>query len=196
MDEYQIIIQNLERLRTNYGLKYEEVDEFGNLKRETYQNVIEEKTVLNVKELISITKIYMPDVPKIFNPKIRMPSFKDLPSNIQEIASERLGKTEKVIEKRDYIQYCILILNRHFKVGSEFTNSIIKGYLSDDLKKVFKGKSIEWDKSIISGYILDTETTQPGKTKPEKVYKLIKAIPKDMVDKAKETVGGDWLEHT
>lgn len=194
MGDYKIIIQNLEKLRTNYGLEYSEVDEFANLKPGTYQNAIEEKAILNVKELISIVKIYMANVPKIFSPKMRMPSFKTLSSKIKKIASERLGKTEKVIEKKDYIQYCVLLLNRHFKVGNDFTNSQIKGYFKGELETAFKGKSIEWSKSILSPFIADTGETKPGKTKPEKVYKLVKRIPAELVKKAEDMVGSDWLE--
>lgn len=194
MGDYKIIIQNLEKLRTNYGLEYSEVDEFGNLKPGTYQNAIEDKAILNVKELISIVKIYMANVPNIFSPKMRMPSFKTLSSKIKKIASERLGKTEKVIEKKDYIQYCVLLLNRHFKVGNDFTNSQIKGYFKGELETAFKGKSIEWSKSILFPFIADTGETKPGKTKPEKVYKLVKRIPSELVKRAKEMVGSDWLE--
>jgi hypothetical protein len=194
MDEYKIVLQNLERLRTNYGLEYDEVDKFGNLKADTYKKIIIGKIILNLIELISIAKIYIPEPSKVFNPKMRMPAFKDLSPVIQEIASERLGKMEKVIEKKDLIYYCILIFNRHFKVGTDFTNSQIKGYLNEELKEVFKYKSIEWNKSIISECIFDTKTTQPGKTKPENIYKLIKNIPADMVKKAREKVGDEWLE--
>jgi len=194
MNEYQTIVQNLERLRTNYGLQYEEVDKFAGLKSGTYKAVIDGIVALTVKDLISIAKIYITDPSKIFKPKMRMPAFKDLSSKIREIASERLGKKEKVIEKRDLIHYCILIFNRYFKVDTDFTNSEIKSYLNNHLKKAFKGKSIEWEKSIISGCILDTETTRPGKTKPENIYRLVKEIPADMVERAFEKVGDDWLE--
>ncbi|SEM66285.1 hypothetical protein SAMN05216436_106143 [bacterium A37T11] len=78
--------------------------------------------------------------------------------------------------------------------GDTFTNSSVKSYFSEELKQYFKGKSIEWNKSVLEPYILDTEETQKGKTKPEKVYKLEKKIPAGFVKKAIETVGDDWLE--
>lgn len=191
MIEYQIIILNLERLRKNYGLEQGEVDKFGGLKNGTYKNVVNGKVILNVKDLISIAKIYISDPSKVFNPKMRMPGFKDLPVSIKEIASERLGKSEKVIEKKDLIYYCIIILDNYFEIGNEFTNAEIKGYFTGEFETAFKGKSIEWGKSVLSSFIEDTGKTQPGKTKPVKVYQLIKKIPSQMVKKAKETVGSE-----
>jgi len=194
MDEYQTIIANLERLRTNYGLELDEVDSLGKLKKGTYKNVVEGKAILNLIDLISIVKIYLPDPSKVFNPKMRMPAFKDIPNVIKGIAAERLGKAEKQIEKKDRIYYCVLILDKYFNIGDEFTNSQINGYFKEELEKTFKGKSIEWSKSILSPFIEDTEKTQPGKTKPEKVYRLIQAIPRKMVGKAKEIVDDEWLQ--
>lgn len=191
MIEYKIILQNLERLRKNYGLEYSDVDKLGGLKEGKYKKVIPEKEVLNVKELISVAKIFIADPSKVFNPKMRMPAFKDLPSSVQEIASERLGKVGKVIEKKDFIQYCILILDKYFKVGDDFTNSQIKGYLEGDLAIAFKGKSIEWNKSILSPFIEDTGETRKAKTKAEKVYRFIKVIPPDMIKRAKEVTRED-----
>lgn len=196
MNEYRIIIDNLERLRINYGLEYEEVDSFANLKIGTYKSVITGKIVLSTKDLISIARIYTVGTPKLFNPKMKMPIFKNLPEAIKKIASERLGKTAKVIDKKDLIYYCILIFNKHYKINDDFTNSQIKGHFKGELDVAFKGKSIEWGKSILSPFIEDTGQTRSGKTKPEKVYKLIKKIPAEMVDKAKDTVGTDWLENS
>lgn len=194
MSEYKVIIDNLERLRINYGLEYEEIDSFAKLKSGTYKSVITNKIILSTKDLISIAKIYTVDSSKLFNPKMRMPIFKNLPEEIKKIASERLGKTEKIIDKKDLIDYCILIFNKHYKINEDFTNSQIKGHFKGELEVAFKGKSIEWGKSILSSFIEDTGQTRSVKTKPEKVYKLIKNIPKDMVDKARETVGEDWLK--
>src|SRR5690606_23315757 len=165
MSEYKIIIDNLERLRINYGLEYEEVDSFANLKIGTYKSVITGKIVLSTKDLISIAKIYTVGTPKLFNPKMRMPIFKKLPEAIKKIASERLGKTAKVIDKKDLIDYCILIFNKHYKINDDFTNSQIKGHFKGELDVAFKGKSIEWGKSIMSPFIEDTGQTRSGKTK-------------------------------
>lgn len=194
MSEYNVVLQNLEKLRINYGLKPAEVDSRAKLKKGTYQGAIDGNTDLTVKDLIAIAKIYMPDPSKVFKHKMRLPAFKDLPEDIRKIAFERLGKTDKVIEKKDLIHYCILIFDKHFKLNSDFTNSEIKSYLNDDLKEAFKGKSIEWDKSSIAECILDTETTRSSKTKPENIYRLIKKIPTDMVKRASEKVGEDWLK--
>jgi len=194
MNEYKIIIDNLERLRINYGLEDEEVDSFANLKSGTYQSVITGKMVLSTKDLISIAQIYTVGTSKLFNPKMRMPIFKNVPEAIKKIASDRLGKTAKVIDKKDLINYCILIFNKHYKINEDFTNSQIKGHFKGELEVAFKGKSIEWGKSILSSFIEDTGQTRSGKTKPEKVYKLIKKIPADMIRKATETVGTDWLD--
>lgn len=139
MAEYEYVIQNLEKLRINYGLKPAEVDSRAKLKKGTYQGAIDGNTDLTVKDLIAIAKIYMPDPSKVFKHKMRMPAFKDLPEDIRKIASERLGKTDKVIEKKDLIHYCILIFDKHFKLNDDFTNSEIKSYLNDDLKEAFKG---------------------------------------------------------
>lgn len=193
MNVYETVINNLEKLKNNYGLDYNDVDRLSKLKDGTYNDVVNGNKTIDLIELISITKIYLDDISKVFNPKMRMPSFKNLPQAVQEIASERLGKTEKLIEKKDLIYYCVLIFQKHFKIGSNFTNSEIKSHLSKELQKAFKGKSIEWDKSILSKYIIFTETTQQGKTKPEKIYKLLEEIPVDLVKKAEQKVGKSWL---
>ena len=193
MNVYETVINNLEKLKNNYGLDYNDVDRLSKLKDGTYNDVVNGNKTIDLIELISITKIYLDDISKVFNPKMRMPSFKNLPQAVQEIASERLGKTEKLIEKKDLIYYCVLIFQKHFKIGSNFTNSEIKSHLSKELQKSFKGKSIEWDKSILSKYIIFTETTQQGKTKPEKIYKLLEEIPVDLVKKAEQKVGKSWL---
>lgn len=63
-----------------------------------------------------------------------------------------------------------------------------------NFKKLYKGKSIEWNKSILSSFAEETGETKKAKTKAEKIYKLIKDLPREMVDKAKETVGVDLLK--
>lgn len=193
MDYYKIVLSNLEKLRISNGLEYSEIDKFANLKDGKYKEVIDGKAILDTKELIAVSKLYFPDPSKVFNPKMRSPSFNDLPDYIQIIAKERKGKAARTQEKRDIIQYCILILNKHVKVGKDFTNSNIKGYFNDELKIVFKGKSIEWSKSVLSPFIEDTGETRKAKTKAEKVYKLIQEIPKDMVTKATTAIGTEWL---
>lgn len=193
MGIYETVINNLEKLRDNYGLDYNDVDRLSKLKSGTYHDLLQGNKTIDLKELISITKVYLIDISKVFNPKMRMPSFNNLPQAVQEIASERLGKTGKIIEKKDLIYYCVLIFHKHYKIGSNFTNSDVKNHLTDDLQVAFKGKSIEWDKSILSNYITFTQTTQQGKTKPEKIYKLIKEIPMDILEKAKIKVGTSWL---
>lgn len=191
MEIYETVIKNIERLRKNYGLKYSEIDKLGNLKKGTYLKVIEHQEILDIKDLIAIAEIYSLKAEKVFNPKMRMPPFLSLPVSIQEIATERLGKTAKRINKRDLVQYCILILNEYYKPGDEFTNSDIKSHLKGELETIFKDKSIEWHKSILSLYVNDTGNRKSGKTKPEKIYKLVKKVPAEMVNKAKETVGMD-----
>jgi len=193
MNVYETVINNLEKLKDNYGLDYNDVDRLSKLKGGTYRDVVNGSKTIDLKELISITKVYLDDISKVFNPKMRMPSFKNLPQAVQGIASERLGKTEKLIEKKDLIYYCVLIFQKHFNTGSNFTNSEVKSHLSNELQKAFKGKSIEWDKSILSKYIIFTQKSQKGKTKPEKIYKLLEEIPDDLVQKAEEKVGTSWL---
>jgi len=191
MKDYKTIITNLEKLRTNYGVEISEIDDFAKLKSDTYKKILAGKKILNVVELIAILNIFEIDPSKIFNPNMRMPIFNQLPDLIKDIASERLGKKAKIIEKKDLIKYCILIIAKNIKVNDEFTNSQIKAHFDTDLAKKFKGKSIEWNKSSLSPYVEDTGETLPGKTKPEKVYKLVKKIPEEMVSIAMEVVGYD-----
>lgn len=194
-DEYEIAIKNLEKLRLSLNIEMQEIDEQAKLGTNTYSRIVAGKQPIKLNELIAIGRaIYSLKAVQILNPNVKIPSINRLPIEIKKIAKERQGKDPRIQEKRDIIYYCILILNKHFKAGDDFTNSQIKGYLNDDLKFVFKGKSIEWNKSIIAKYIFDTETTRPAKTKPENVYKLLKKLPVKMVNEAKEIVGEDWLE--
>lgn len=193
MDEYKVAIDNLEALRMYAGLHMNEIDKFLGFSKGKYARIIAGQS-LELKDIIAISGLYDLLAIDILKPNLKMPSLRRLPERIRSIAQERTGKTPRNQEKRDGIYYCALILNRYFKVGEDFTNSQIKGYLNNELKKAFKGKSIEWEKSIISECILDTETTRPGKTKPENVYRFVKEIPADIVEKAFEKIGDDWLE--
>lgn len=193
-DEYNLIIVNLENLRSSLNIEMQEIDEHAELGTNTYSRIIKKKQPIRVDELISIgTKIYNLKAIQILNANLKIPAIRSLPIAIREIAKERIGKTIRTQEKRDIIQYSVIILKKHFKVKGNFTNSQIKGYLNEELKGTFKNKSIEWGKSVLSSFIEDTGKTQPGKTKPEKVYKLLKKIPSDMVNKAEELVGSEWL---
>ncbi len=87
-------------------------------------------------------------------------------------------------------------MDKHYKIEDNFTNSEIKGYFNEELVLAFKNKSIEWNKSILSSFVEETGDTKKAKTKAEKIYKLIKDIPREMVDKAKETVGVDLLKNS
>lgn len=193
--EYDLAITNLENIRLSLNIEMQEIDEHAELGTNTYSRIINRKQPLRLDELISIAKkVYNLKAVQILSSTLKTPSIQSLPIEIKKIAKEREGKTARTQEKRDIIQYCILILSKHIKVGNDFTNSKIKGYFDNELKVAFKIKSIEWSKSILSSFIEDTGETRKAKTKAEKVYKLIKKIPEDMVDKAKDTVGTDWLE--
>jgi len=194
-DEYSIVLQNLEKLRLFFNIEMQEIDESVELGKNTYSRIISGKQSIKLNELISIgRKIYNLKAIQILNPNLKIPSIQSLPKIVRDIVKERKGKVPRTQEKRDIIQYCIVILNKHLKVGEHFTNSQVKQHFKGELETVFKSKSIEWNKSILSPFVEDTGTTQKVKTKPEKVYKLAKKIPKEMVRKAKDVVGADWLE--
>src|SRR5690606_23098462 len=196
-DEYSIVLQNLEKLRLFFNIEMQEIDESVELGKNTYSRIISGKQSIKLNELISIgRKIYNLKAIQILNPNFKIPSIQSLPKNVRDIVKERKGKVPRTQEKRDIIQYCIVILNKHLKVGEHFTNSQVKQHFKGELETVFKSKSIEWNKSILSPFVEDTGTTQKVKTKPEKVYRLLKKIPSDMVKKAKETVGMDWLHES
>lgn len=194
-DEYNIVLENLERFRTSLNIEMQEIDEYSKLGTNAYSRIIAKKQSIKLDELISIGKnIYNLKAVQILRPNIKTPPLTKLPEIIRKIVTPRKGNTPRTQEKREIILYCILILSKQFKVNDEFTNSQIKGYLKGELEIAFKGKSIEWNKSILAPFIDDTKKTKKVKTKPEKVYKLIKKIPSSMVEKAIETVGIDWLE--
>lgn len=194
-NEYDLVLSNLENLRLSLNIEMQEIDDYAELGTNTYSRIISKKQPIRLDELISIGKnIYGLKGAKFFSSNLNVPPLTSLPQAIRTIVKRRKGQAPRVQEKRDIIQYCIAILDKHFKVGDDFTNSQIKGYFKGELETAFKGKSIEWSKSILSPFIADTEGTKPGKTKPEKVYKLVKRIPAELVKKAREMVGIDWLE--
>lgn len=188
-NEYNLILSNLEKLRVSLNIEMQEIDRYAELGTNAYSRFINKKQSIKVEELISISnKIYNLEVVQILNPSLAIPEITDLPPIIVDLIKERIGKLPRTQQKRDIIQYCILILNQHFNVGDDFTNSQIKRYLTNDLELLFKNKSIEWSKSVLSPFIEYTDQTRKAKTRAEKVYKLIKAIPIDMITDAKEAV--------
>lgn len=193
-DEYDLVIKNLENLRLSFNIEMQEIDEYAELGTNTYSRIISRKQPIRLDELISIGKnIYGLKGTQIFSSTLKTPPLANLPQAIRTIVKLRKGKAPRVQEKRDIIQYCVVILDKHFKVGDDFTNSQVKAHFKEELEIAFKRKSIEWSKSILSPFIEDTGETKPGKTKPEKVHKLVKRIPSGMVKTAKDVVGSDWL---
>lgn len=185
-NEYDLVLSNLESLRLSLNIEMQEIDEYAELGTNTYSRIISKKQPIRLDELISIgNNIYGLNGAQIFSSDINIPPLTSLPQAIKTIVKLRKGKAPRVQEKRDIIQYCIVILDKYFKVGDDFTNSQIKGYFKGELETAFKGKSIEWSKSILSAFIADTGETKPGKTKPEIVYRLVKKIPSEMLKKAK-----------
>lgn len=188
-NEYNLVLSNLEKLRVSLNIEMQEIDKYAELGTNAYSRFINKKQSIKVDELISISnKIYNLEVVQILNPSLAIPEITDLPPIILDLIKERIGKLPRTQQKRDIIQYCILILNQHFNVGDDFTNSQIKRYLINDLELFFKNKSIEWSKSVLSPFIEYTGQTRKAKTRAEKVYKLIKAIPIDMIKTAKESI--------
>jgi len=193
-DEYEILLQNLEQLRSTFNIEMQEIDIAAELGKNTYSRLISKKQSKRIDELISISnKVYNLPSSLLLSPNLQIPSIDHLPNAIKSISVLRLGKSIRRQKKRDIIQYCILILNTYFIVGDNFTNSQIKSYLKGDLEAAFKSKSIEWHKSIISPFIEDTGHTQKAKTKSEKIYRLIHEIPTEMVSKATNVIGADWM---
>lgn len=195
--EYDLIISNLEKLRLSLNIEMQEIDEHANLGTNTYSRIISRKQPIRLDELISISNnIYNLKVIQILRSNLKAPSSNRLPDAIKTIVIARKGKVPRTQEKRDIIQFCILVLDKHYKLEDNFTNSEIKGYFNEELELAFKNKSIEWNKSILSSFVEETGETKKAKTKAEKIYKLIKDIPREMVDKAKETVGVDLLKNS
>jgi len=193
-NEYDLALNNLENLRLALNLEMQEIDEYAELGTNAYSRIIHKKQVLRLDELITIgKKIYNLKAVQLLSQVIKAPNIQSLPIEVARIAKERKGKSPRTQEKRDIIQYCILILDKYFTLGDTFANSQIKGYLKGELETVFKGKSIEWSKSILSPFVEDTKETKKAKTKAEKVYRLKKTIPKEMVEKASELVGNNWF---
>lgn len=194
-NEYSIVLQNLEKLRLSFNIEMQEIDEYAELGKNTYSRIIARKQPIKLDELISIGRtIYNLMAIQILNPSLKVPSLESLPRAVRDIAKKRKGQVPRMQEKRDIIQYCIIVLDKHLKVGEHFTNSQVKQHFKGRLETAFKGKSIEWNKSILAPFVEDTGATQKVKTKPEKVYKLAEKIPEEMVNKAKDSVGTDWLE--
>ncbi|MGA6117040.1 hypothetical protein [Sphingobacterium anhuiense] len=193
-NEYDLVINNLENLRLSLKIEMQEIDEYADLGINTYSRIISRKQPIRLDELISIANnIYNLKGTQILSSNLKIPSPIRLPSSIKTIVTRRKDKTPRAQEKRDIIQFCILVLNRYFKVEDSFSNSEIKGHFNEELKKAFKNKSIEWNKSILSSFVTDTGETKKAKTKSEKIYKLIEEIPDDLVRKAEEKVGTSWL---
>lgn len=194
VEEYDICLENLEKLRLSFNIEMQEIDEYAHLGTNAYSRIISRKQPLKLEELISISNnIYNLKAVQILVPNTKAPPMSKLPKVILEIVKLRKGQEPRRQKKREIIQYCILIINKYFNVGEEFTNSQIKSYLGGELEATFKGKSIEWNKSILSPFIYDTGKTRKAKTKAEKVYQLKTAIPLEMAYKAKEAVGDEWL---
>lgn len=189
IDEYKICIKNLEKVRNYFGIQMKEIDKHAGLSTNAYSRIVNNKQILKLNELISISnKIYGLKALELLKPNMLFPKLDTLPIEIAKISKARKNQNPRSQTKREIIQYCIIILARYFKPGDEFTNSQIKDYLNDDLQLYFKGKSIEWKKSIISPYIENTKKKQKAKTKSEIVYKLKAALPDEIVNNANKAI--------
>ncbi len=183
MDEYKIAIHNLEALRNYFGFHKNEIDSLLNFSEGKYARIIKEQS-LELKDLISVSSLYNLKTVNILNPNLKMPSLKSLPEHVLSIAKDRMGKPVRTQEKRDLTPHLIIILSKYFKVNDSFTNSKIKTYLPSDIQN----KSIEWRKTKIKDYVVATDKKEKVKTKPEIVYKLVKAIPANVVEEATRVV--------
>ncbi|MCY4778083.1 hypothetical protein ORI89_00360 [Sphingobacterium sp. UT-1RO-CII-1] len=173
----------------------QEIDEIAGLGKNTYSRIISGKQSIKLDELISIGhNVYNLTALKLLNTNLTPPRLTDLPLIVKKANQSRKGKTVRKQQRRDLILFCILILNKYFKVGSKFTNSEIKSYLTEELQNTFKDKSIEWNKSIVSSFIVDSNEKRKGKTKPEKLYILNSPLPQDIIERAITIVGIDWLK--
>lgn len=188
-NEYDICLQNLEKARIYFGIQMQEIDRFAELGINAYSRIISRKQKIKLNELITIcNKIYGGKAIEFLNPYMSVPNLSSLPIQIAEIVEVRKNKKPREQKKREIIQYCIIILAKHFNPGDEFTNTQIKEYLNKNLQLHFNRKSIEWKKSIISSYIIETKKRKKAKTKSEIVYKLKKAIPTEIVNNAKKAI--------
>lgn len=76
----------LKKLKNNYGFEYNDVDRLSKLKGVKYHDVVNSNETKDLKQFISITNVYLDYISKVFNSKMRIPSFKNLPQAVQEIA--------------------------------------------------------------------------------------------------------------
>lgn len=188
-NEYDICLQNLEKARIYFRIQMQEIDRYAELGINAYSRIISCKQKIKLNELITIcNKIYGENAIEFLNPHMSLRNLTSLPAQIVEIVEVRKNIKPREQNKREIIQYCIIILDKHFKPGDEFTNTQIKEYLNKHLQSHFKGKSIEWKKSILSSYIIDTKKRKKAKTKSEIIYKLKKALPVEIVNNAKEAI--------
>lgn len=190
MTESEALHINIEKLINFFGLSKSLIDDRLGWKNNKYSRIHNRLQEPTLTDLVEIAELYGVKVRDLLDKNMKIPPLNSLSNKIKQDAQQRIGKPVKEYERSNLSSHLILILSNHYEVNSTYTTSDIRSYLPLELQN----KSIEWAKSILSPFIEDTGKTRPGKTKPEKVYRLIQAIPRKMVGKAKEIVDDEWLQ--
>ena len=127
------------------------------------------------------------------------PNFDALPQTTQDYINRRpdgSGKNAGLKGTKNRANYIICVM-KDFPVGHTFLNREIVEKLPDSLSD---DTSITWNNGILKGLVKATRTyhthvDDEGKKTRLMIYEVVKAVNKELLDKATKNVDEEWLKN-
>lgn len=196
MEEHDIFISNLEKLRHHFNLTRGIINESLGWGEHKYSRIHSEEQDATLKEVIQIAAVYGLKAEDLLKIDLEMPAEKSIHKLLRKYRVESKVRPERGYEKKGVFNYITIILNSKFKVNDTFTNSQIKALLPPEIGEYYKKRSIGWKRGILKDCVVKTKMTHKGATKLEVLFQLVADIPDEIVKRAQEAIDKempDWV---
>lgn len=181
------------KFRIHFGLSQIEVADLSDMSPSEYSDLENGTTNYNVGKLQNVSSVYGLFYYQMGNPKCKFPASFKLPENTKKTINAR-EEPLKIYNDRLIVEHLTIV----FSIIPEKSDFLIKN-IGNQIRELFK---ISYENEEISGtisknfggFIIKTDKKEIDKKGPGAkpfYYQLIKTLPKEMVDKAKEALGND-----
>lgn len=111
----------------------------------------------------------------------------------ERLADVKLARpTNTAARDREHspVSYITVLIYQKYSLNDAFT----KKDIIDSIPPEFANYSIEWNKNRLGKYVKKVKEITNSENKSEHVFQLTQKLPMNIVEKAIEEVGVDWLE--
>jgi len=188
INEADLFIENLRNIISHLKLNKAKLNKKLGWPANKLTKILSNSQAPLIKDAREVRKLFGLPANELSSKQLSEKEIDDLAERLNDVKRVRISSSTRASKMP--ISYIVVVLFKRYNLNSTFTKKNILSAMPSELADY----SIEWEKTRLKKHIEKVHDTTNKDSSQEHKFKLIQDLPSEMIEKAIEDVGTDWLD--